>query len=502
MLKSGLQMAPQFIRLALLEKVRSFSFGRSLVTAILMFLLIFSVFLYLMGIAVFLGLILRNVFEIQDIPSFLNRVMVFYLLAEFISRIFLQKKPLLDLSRYLHLPIRRSGIIHFLLVRSFFSPFSLIVIILFLPVTISEVTPVYGALSAFTWLATIFLISMAMHLLVLWFRHALAASFTGFVSVLVICLLPFLLLYLNLFNLGAGAAPFFAAALTGPVPVLSILLIYLLSYLLVFRRYLNAITLDHAPREGLIQSVFGSINLFTRFGLPGKLADIELKLILRHKKSRGYLWLSIIMLFYGLLFYKSPGSGEPDYFSALHLFAGIFITGIFFIQYAQFFLSWNSSFFDFFMTRKQGVESLIRGKFMLLTATVIAAYILTLPYVYFGWQILAINTAAFLFNAGIGIHIIMLLSLWEPKPMDINKGAMFNYDGIGIAQFVMGIPLFLAPYLIYTPIMLLFNEISAIITLGIFGAAGILFQNKLIGYTVNRVHNNRYKISSIFRRGT
>lgn len=502
MLKSGLQMAPQFLRLALLEKVRSFSFGRSLVTAILMFLLVFSVLLYLMGIAVFLGLILRNVFEIRDIPAFLNSTIAFYLLAEFIIRIFLQKKPLLDLSRYLHLPIRRSGIIHFLLIRSFFTPFSLLVIILFLPVTLSEVAPVCGTLSAIMWLATIFLTSISMHLVVLWFRISLAASFTGFVSLLIVCLLPFLLLFLNLFNFGAAAAPFFLAALTGPVPVLTMLLICFLSYLMVFRRYLNSITLDHAPPGRSIRAISSSIDLFSRFGLPGKLADIELKLILRHKKSRGYLWLSIFMLFYGLLFYQSPGSEEPVYFSSLYLFAGIFITGIFFIQYAQFFLSWNSSYFDFFMIRKHGVESLIRGKFLLLSATVIAAYLLTLPYAYFGWQIVAINTAAFLFNAGIGIHIIMLLSLWEPKPMDINKGAMFNYDGIGIAQFVMGIPFFLAPYLIYTPVMLLFSERAALITLGIFGAAGILFHNKLIGYTLNRVQHNRYKISSTFRRGT
>lgn len=502
MLKSGLQMAPQFIRLTLLEKVRSFSFGRSVITAILMFVLIFTMLFYLLGIAVFLGLILRNVFEIQDIPSFLNTAMIFYLTAEFITRLFLQKKPLFDLSRYLHLPIRRSGIIHYLLVQSLLSPFSVIVIILFLPVTISEVAPVYGALSAFTWLSTLFLISISFQWIILWLKDVLVSTVIGFAVLMIICFLPFLLLYLGIFNLGEVTALFFSFALNSPVPLLSALILCLVSYRLVFSRYLNEISLDHLPENKSFRLLSGSADMFSYFGLPGKLADVELKLILRHKKSRGYLWLSAFMLFYGLLFYQPPGADEPVYFSALYLFAGIFITGIFFLQYAQFFLSWNSSFFDFFMTRKDGVESLIRGKFLLLTATIMASYLLTLPYVYFGWQIVVINTAASLFNAGIGIHIIMILSLWEPKPMDINKGAMFNYDGIGVAQFVMGIPFFLAPYLIYVPVMLIFNESAAIITLGIIGAAGILFHNKLIGFTVRMVQKNKYKISSVFRRGT
>lgn len=495
-------MAPQFIRLKLLEKARSFSFARNVTTALLSFVLIFAMLFYLMGIAVFLGLILRNVFEIQDIPSFLNRSIIFYLAAEFISRLFLQKKPIFDLSRYLHLPIRRTGVVHFLLLQSLISPFSLIVIILFLPVTISEIAPVFGSFSAFRWLATLFLFSISMHWFTFWIRDILSDSPSGFFALFACCLAPFLLFYLNIFDPGTASAPFFSAALNGPFPLILMMLICVLAYWGTFSRYLSGISLDRISQGRKTQLLTGSVNFFTYFGLPGKLADIELKLILRHKKSRGYLWLSAIMLLYGLLFYQSPDSGEPAFSSSIYLFAGIFITGIFVIQYAQFFLSWNSSFFDFFMTKEKGLESLIRGKFLLLSTTVLAAYILTLPYVYFGWHIVAINTAASLFNAGIGIHVIMRLSLWEPKPMNINKGALFNYDGIGFAQFVMGIPFFLAPYLIYLPVMLIFSDTAAILSVGTAGALGILFHNKLIDSTVRRVRGNRYKISSTFRRGT
>jgi hypothetical protein len=94
------------------------------------------------------------------------------------------------------------------------------------------------------------------------------------------------------------------------------------------------------------------------------------------------------------------------------------------------------------------------------------------------------------------------MSLWNPKPMDINKGAMFNYDGIGVAQFVMVIPYFLGPYLIYVPINYVYDPYTALAAVGVFGLAGLIFQKRLIDMSVGILERNRHKISSAFRRGT
>jgi hypothetical protein len=103
---------------------------------------------------------------------------------------------------------------------------------------------------------------------------------------------------------------------------------------------------------------------------------------------------------------------------------------------------------------------------------------------------------------GLGIHIIILMSLWEPKPMDINKGGVFNYEGIGIAQFVMIIPYFLTPYLIYLPVAYVSNTYAALLAVSVAGIAGLLFRNQLINLSASILERNRHKISSSFRRGT
>ena len=65
------------------------------------------------------------------------------------------------------------------------------------------------------------------------------------------------------------------------------------------------------------------------------------------------------------------------------------------IQYGQLFLSWNSGSFDFYLNRKDGVEQLVRGKYLLFISISVICFLASVPYVYFGWQILLVHIATF-----------------------------------------------------------------------------------------------------------
>ena len=130
----------------------------------------------------------------------------------------------------------------------------------------------------------------------------------------------------------------------------------------------------------------------------------------------------------------------------------------------------------------------------------ILCFILSVPYVYFGWEILLIHLATFIFNLGITIHMVVFMALWKPKPMDLNKSGMFNYEGTGITQFLMVIPLMVAPYAVFLPFAIFINDYAGLAALGIIGAIGIFAHKPLIKLSVQRVLDNRYEISSSFRQ--
>ena len=211
--------------------------------------------------------------------------------------------------------------------------------------------------------------------------------------------------------------------------------------------------------------------------------------------------LSGFFLLYGLIFYNNPAyQTEPGEIYSIFIFVGAFITGIFMIQYGQQFLSWNSSNFDFFLNKKDGIEALVKGKYLLLVSVSMICFLASVPYTFFGWQFLFIHLATFLFNIGILIHVIIYFALWKPKPMDLNKGAMFNYEGIGAAQFLIIIPMMAGPYIIYLPFSILIGDYAGLLALGIAGIMGLLGFKKLAQINIDRIKSNRYEISSSFRQ--
>jgi hypothetical protein len=488
------------MRLQYLKSVRSTSFAKSaLATGFLVFIaLLLLSYVFMAGL--FLGRIVDEFAAGQDPIAFLNSFLIYFFLGEFMYRYFVQKLPVVDLESLLHLPIGKKKIVSVLLLRSFLSPLNIIALLLFLPFGVEAVQEDFGVLGLISWLGTLLCLSWSLHWFMLWFKQRFEDSLIGLGVVFLVVLLSGGSTYLGWFNVGALFAPFFSAATLSILPLVGMLVLLGLVYTISYRFYVSHAYLEELGEEEEYRVAGQSFGLFSRFGMAGELANLEWKLILRHKKSRTYLMLSAFFLLYGLMFYTNPVYQSETGISPFYIFVGVFITGIFMIQYGQLFLSWNSANFDFFIQRKGGLEALVRGKYLLFLSISGVCFLASVPYVYFGWEILLVHLATFLFNCGVLIHVIIYVALWKPKPMDLNKGAMFNYEGVGAAQFLIILPLMAGPYLVYLPFSYLINDYAGLAALGLTGLAGILAFRPLSRIITKRLLANRYEISSSFRQ--
>jgi len=490
----------QFIHLQFKSKIRSVSLGRDLIAGLFLLIVILFILSYVILISVSLPFIIRSFFEVDDPIGFLNSYILFYFATEFLYRFFLQKLPVAELQHYLHLPIPRWKIVHFLLQRSFISLLNIMVILLLVPFAIIEVAGSYGSLSAISWLGTIVLFSWTVHWVTLVFKRGIGDQVIGYTIMLAVYLFSFGAQYYGWYNIGEVVKPFFDLAITSPLPIGMTLILFVMSYYGAYQYYRKRAYEEDIEEKGSNFVENSQIDFLSRFGTAGVFADMEWKLIIRHKKSRSYLYLSLLFLFYALLFYPTFDLAESSFDLHFSLFVGLFITGSFLFNYGQFFLSWNSANFDYFLIQKNGIESIIKGKSILFIAISLICYLISLPYVYFGWQILFIHTAAFIFNIGVGIPLLTMISFWKPKPMDINKSAMFNYEGLGAAQFLMFLPMIVIPYIIYLPFALTMGYEAGLASLTIIGLIGIIFFNQITRFLINRLYKNRYEISSSFRQ--
>jgi len=489
-----------FLKLEYLKASRSTAFTKSILMAVFLAFVALMLLVYLLSLGILLKYILENSFKSPDAYDTLSGWLIYFFLFEFIYRYFIQRLPVIELQHFLHLPIKKSWIIHFLLAKSFISPLNLIALFLFAPFSIIEIGLRFGSFAGLSWLLSVLLTSFSIHWIILWFKQKFEDSLTGLLVVFAVLMVSLASNYLGWFDLGAWMKPYFDWSLISVGPPLILLLAFALSYQMTYRFYLKHAYLEILESKKQTTFLDQELGIFKRFGLAGEMANLEWKLIIRHKKSRSYLMLSAFFLLYGLLFYASPSYATASGFNHMFIFVGTFITGIFVFQYGQLFFSWNSNNFDFFLNQKRGLEALVKGKYLLFLAISAVCFLVSVPYVYFGLDILFIHIATFLFNMGVIVHGIVYLSIWKPKPMDLNKGAMFNYEGIGIAQILMMLPMLALPYLVYLPFALWINQYAGLLAMSVLGTLGLFAYRPLVNLSVRKVLATKYEIASSFRQ--
>lgn len=433
----------------------------------------------------------------KDPVELINSVLLYYFFFEFMLRFFLQNVPVLSIQPYLHLPIKKSQFLNFMLRKSQVSVFNLLAIFLLTPTAIFRVGKEYGAVEGVSWFLMIVGMVFTIHFLGILFKKKLNDAPNLLLGMVVLFSGLGALDYFQIVSFSSVSAQLFGAVLSQPVfavvPILLWVVFYRINYTYLAK---NTYPEEIATKKSTAR-VSGDFAFLKRFGRIGELIGLELKLILRHKRPRNTLVMSGLLLFYGFFFYtQDKYMGQM---SGVFLFAGIFITGAFFMNHGQFLLSWESGYFDFILIRKAKLRQYFEAKYYMFVAASTIAFVASLGYAYFGVEIILFNLAAYLFNIGVGIPFVMRIAMFSPKKIDLNKGAAFNYEGVGAAQFLIAIPIMGLPYLFFGPLALLGYETYGLLLVALIGLIGFLLRNKTIDYLAKSFTKNRHKIAAGFR---
>ena len=439
---------------------------------------------------------LDDFFPGQDPVELINGALLYYFFFEFLLRFFLQNVPVLSIQPYLHLPIKKSQFLNFMLRKSQVSVFNLLALFLFTPTAILKVAKEYGALTGLLWLTMIIGMVFTIHFLGILFKKKLNDLPNLLLGMVVLVAGLGALDYFQVISFSSVSKQLFGAVLDQPVfaaiPVLLWVVLYRLNYVYLAK---NTYPEEISTKKNKAK-VSGDFTFLKRFGRIGELIGLELKLILRHKRPRNSLVMSGLLLFYGLFFYTQDGFQELN---GMFLFAGVFVTGSFFINHGQFLLSWESGYFDFIMTRRSNIRQYFEAKYYMFVVACTIAFVASTGYAYFGVEIILFNLAAYLFNIGIGIPFVMRIAMYSPKKIDLNKGAAFNYEGVGAAQFLIALPVLGLPYVFYGPLAAFGYGNYGLLLVALIGLVGFLLRNKTIDYLTSSFTKNRHKIAAGFR---
>ena len=477
---------------------RSSFWQKNLALNIIIGFFLVVVMLELLAVGIFLGDILQKAGKGESPVVMLDKGLAYYYLVVFMLRFFMQDLPTMEITPLLTLPVKRSKISLFLNYRSLLSFFNFLPFFLFLPFAATYLPAHYSGQTAFVWFTAVFLLELSSNFLVIRIkRRATVKPVTMLLFFAAVLLVGALEKY-HIFSFSALSAWYFDHLLQQPLWILLpaglLLLFFYESY-----RYVKA----HSYLEDLSRKKQHTEYLSSRFeglenrGKTGLLILKEVRLLLRNKRSKQMVFFTLPLgLLYGLMFYPAKNNLSNPLLLA---FVGIFITGVFLITYGQYILAWESRHFDFILTSNVTAEEFFRAKYFLMVIPTLVLWILTIPYVYYGTKILIITTVMALYNIGVNAPYLLFMASFNRKRMELDRGQMMNYQGVGINNFINVLPLLLVPGLLFWLFQSLFGFAGALAVFTLLSLTGLLLQRTLIAAASRFFLKNRYKIAEGYR---
>ncbi|MFC6996582.1 DUF5687 family protein [Rufibacter roseus] len=483
------------------ESKRSSVWQKNLAINLVLGFLMLILLLYVVLLGFFMRELIEAIKPGADPIAAVNAGLLYYFLLDLAMRFFLQELPVLSVQPYLHLPIRKSKLVNFVLWKSITSIFNFLPLLLFIPFALKELPEVYGVAGAWSWVAGLFLLTLVNNFLTLYFKRLMVEKPLLSYGFLLLVIALATADYLGYISVGKVSGVFFNALGAAPIWVMVPLALLAVVYYMNFQ-FLIAHTYPEEMRVRQASKVGDNaeIGFLQRFGELGTLIGLELKLIMRHKRPKSTTMMSVFFLAYGFIFY-----GQEIYTNgfAMLIFPGIFMTGFMMMSYGQFVPGWQSAHFDALLTKRLSPYTFYLSKFWMFVPACTLAYLITLLYGLMpeiGGKIVAINTACFLYNIGINTFVVLFMSTYNKKRIDLSKSASFNWQGVGASQFIMMLPTLILPILIYLPFGLMDQPWWGIAAIGLLGVLGFIFHRQLMGVVVQRFQREKYRIAAGFRQ--
>lgn len=486
-------MLKQFVFLEWRAFFRSASFGSKLIFKILAFLL----FLYIAfvfsaaGIGIFYGLKKAG----MEPLSAVNRFMFYYLAADLVFRFFMQNMPVTHIRPLLYLPMKKSAVVHFSLGKTALSFFNLTHAFFLIPFSVVLLANGYDAFGVFQWhLGILFIIFANNFLNILannktWLSILLGAATLGLGA----------LHYYGAFDVTQYTRQFFDQLFHGfyAVPLTAAILVLIYFWAFAFFRkhmYLDAgLTVKHSEADGR------EYTFLNRFGTLGTFLKNDLRLILRNKRSKTTLMVSVMFLFYGFLFFTN--SIEAYQNPVWKIFAGIFVTGGFLFTFGQFVPSWDSAYYPLMMSQNISYREYLLSKWWLVVIATIASMLLATFYLYFGWEAYLAVVVGALYNIGFNAHLVLWGGAYIKQPIDLASGrqAFGNKQAFNGKTMLLSLPKLVLPLLVFALGYYLISPIAGYVLVALFGLSGLALRDRVLSKVEEIYKTEKYKTLAAYK---
>ena len=267
------------------------------------------------------------------------------------------------------------------------------------------------------------------------------------------------------------------------------------SYRLNFKQLRNQVYLDEAIASKVEEAKSVDLSWTDRLGDVAPFIKNDIRLIWRNKRTKTVFLMSFLLLLYGLFFFTSDVYKDMK---PLLMFASLFITGGFTLNYGQFIPAWDSAHYKMLMSQSFRYRKFLESKWVLMVSMTSILYLLSFPYLYFGVDIFLMITAGAIFNIGFNSLFLLYAGSFNRKRIDLTKSAFGNTQGTSATQFLVIIPLMLFPMLLFWGFDAFVGYNSGFIAVASVGVLAFVFKNTLMNFIEKKYIRDKYAMINAF----
>ena len=452
--------------------------------------------LYMLGTVYLLYVTVKKDHPTADLFEKFNAYIYIYFFIVFYVMMYLnfdslQVKPLMLL------PVRKSKIIKFQLLKILFYPVNLIFIAMIGLATGLLYHNGYELTGLVFWALTILSLSFVIELILFFSsRNTWLNIVMSFSVFIIIYKIKWITAHLSF--IGEGLIAVYHQHLLVLIPFTFLILTLMSLYYYFEKRFY----LDDAIKSKQKNTV-RSINLTwtKRFGLTGQLMQNDIRMIWRNARPRQALIGFVI--FYVMAFFLMSDFGskhQPEFNRLLFL---MMLSGYFVMQFGNFIPAWDSEYYPLLMTQNLTYRQYIEAKWQLLSVSVVLIMILTLPFIYLGWQVYALILAMGVFTIGFNLPMVLYAGIFRTTPIKLNEKvkAFQSKDSFKMKTFFIAMLRLFLPIIIFMIIKKYLGYEYGIGFFIILGLIGIIFKKQLMNFIVKQYQNRKYRMLAAFREG-
>ena len=487
-------MFKHFINLEWKSFFRSASFGTNVVLKVFMVLGA----LYFIGIFVALGFGIYPLLKESGLNPFVtvNKFLIYYFVVQLIIRYFMQKMPVINIRPLLTLPIKRSTIVHFTLGKTSLSFFNWVNAFFFIPFSIMLILNNFSVLNVILWhLGIIGIVYMSNFINVL--INNKDSFFYPVVGLVASCGVA---QYYKIFDVTNYTSPFFEGLYkTNYLFIIPIILAVALYYF-AFNFFKTNLNLDEGLAKKNEIAKTENFTFLDKFGTLGTFLKNDIRLLKRNKRSRTTIIMSVVFIFYGLLFFTRSIKAYDN--PVMQVFAGIFVSGGFLFTFGQFVPSWDSSYYQLMMSQNIQYRDYIRSKWWLMVIGTVISTILASFYLYFGLHIYLLIVVGAIFNIGVNSHIVMLGGAFVKTPIDLSqaKQAFGDKQAFNVKTMLISLPKLLLPMALYALGYYLFSPNIGLLFVALAGILGFAFRNYVFSKIEKIYKSEKYATIAAYKK--